>query len=44
MLDPDPYHPAGHDQWWRVISWTVSPADQGVGTVAVTLDIPPVVT
>ena len=38
----DWYFPAGMDEYQRLTAWTVTPGDEGVGTVALTFCAPPV--
>jgi hypothetical protein len=37
-----PRFPNGLDQFWRIVSHTVTAPDEGVATVTLTLNVPPV--
>lgn len=40
--EPSRWHPAGLNEWWRIVAYTVDIADQGVTTMKLTLNRPPV--
>lgn len=41
-MDPDPRFPNGYDQWWRIVAYAITVNPQGVPTVQLTFNPPPV--
>jgi hypothetical protein len=39
---PSRWFPAGLDEWWRIVAYTVDLPDEGVSTYKLTLNRPPV--